>query len=285
MKTIFVGNRFRVLESVLQSDYEPLSIFAVKDSYLERELIARDIGYTRIESKPGLVAVLQDMDYDLLISNGCPYLLPISSLESGNRKFINIHPALLPEQRGPYAVNGALLYQHGAGATCHMMDDGVDTGPIISRVEIPYSPDLDLGMLYQLSFTAEVDAFTRAEARDFRPSGSFPPASVDSINFLRPDRTPELDLTAGLEDIFQLVRAFGIASQGVSIRFGGELFRVFDAEIVTNAYLLSKAADYQQNEVAYVYDNTLVLRKGDGFIKLKGVEGAAGRIPPGVLLE
>lgn len=285
MKTIFVGNRFRVLEKILNGNYEPLIIFAAGGSFLERELISRAIKYTRIGNKSGLVSMFRDMDYELLISNGCPYLLPVSRLDTGARKFINIHPALLPEQRGPHAINGAMLYQYGAGATCHIMDDGADTGPVISRVEIPYSPDLDLGMLYQLSFTAEVDAFTIAEERHFRPLDTPPQSGEKSICFLRQGEGPELNLTAGLEEIYYLIRAFGISSQGVTFQCSGKFCKVFDAEIVTNSYLLSKIAEYRQNEVAYVYGDTLILRKGDGFIKFKAIQGDLGHIHPGLLLK
>jgi methionyl-tRNA formyltransferase len=206
-------------------------------------------------------------------------------LDTGARKFINIHPALLPEQRGPHAVNGAMLYQYGAGATCHIMDDGADTGPVISRVEIPYSPDLDLGMLYQLSFTAEADAFTIAEARHFCPLDSPPQGGGESICFTRQGKNPELDMSAGIEDIYYLIRAFGISSQGVVFRCGGKFYKVFDAEIITNAYLLSRVAEYRQNEVVYVYGDTLILRKGDGFIKFKAIQGDLDRIHPGLLLK
>ena len=40
MKTIFVGNRFRVLEALLNGDYDLLAIYAVSGSFLERELIS-----------------------------------------------------------------------------------------------------------------------------------------------------------------------------------------------------------------------------------------------------
>lgn len=284
MKTLFIGNRFRVLEKMLKGNYEPLGIFAVRDSFLERELNSRAIEYTRIDSKAGLVSMLKDMDYELLVSNGCPFLLPVSRLHTGSRKFINIHPALLPEQRGPHAVNAAILYQYGAGATCHIMDDGADTGPVISRVEIPYSPDLDLGLLYQLSFSAEVDAFTLAESRSFRPMDTPAQSGREAISFSREEGKPELDLTAGLEEIYYQIRAFGISSQGVTFHYAGQSYQVFDAEIISNTYLLSRLDGYRQNEVVYVYDNTLVLRKGHGFVKLKAVQGDLDHIRPGLLL-
>ena len=285
MKTVFIGNRFGVLEKILGGDYGPLAIFAAGGSFLERELLSRAIEYTRVDNRSGLVEMLQAMDYELLVSNGCPYILPVSRLDTGSRTFVNVHPALLPEQRGAHAINAAMLYQYGAGATCHIMDDGADTGPVISRVEIPYSPDLDLGLLYQLSFSAEVDAFALAEARHFRPLDNPPPGNGESICFTRKAQPPEIDLDAGLEDIYRLVRAFGIGSQGVVFRHAGESCKVFDAEMITNAYLLSRADKYRENEVVYVYGDALVLRKGEGFIKFKGIQGSLEHIRPGLLLK
>lgn len=285
MRTIFVGNRFRVLEKILDGNYELLTIFAAGGSFLERELVSRAIEYTRIDNRSGLVEMLLDRDYELLVSNGCPYILPVSRLDTGSRTFVNVHPALLPEQRGAHAVNGAMFYQYGAGASCHIMDDGADTGPVISRVEIPYSPDLDLGLLYQLSFSAEVDAFTLAESRQFRPLESPPQGRGAPVCFARPEGGSVLDPGAGLEDIYRQVRAFGISSQGVRFHISGKVCKAFDAEIVTNAYLLSRCAEYRQNEIVYVYGDTLVLRKGEGFIKLKAIQGDLDDVRPGLVLE
>lgn len=52
-----------------------------------------------------------------------------------------------------------LLFDRSCGATCHIMDDNIDTGDIISRVKIPTTPDIEAGILYQLCFKAEVEVF------------------------------------------------------------------------------------------------------------------------------
>lgn len=49
-------------------------------------------------------------------------------------RVVNTHPALLPSFPGAHAVRDALA--HGVrvtGATCHWVDAGVDTGPIIAQ--------------------------------------------------------------------------------------------------------------------------------------------------------
>lgn len=46
---------------------------------------------------------------------------------------INLHPSLLPHNRGSYTPTWIILENAPAGATLHYIDDGVDTGPIIAQ--------------------------------------------------------------------------------------------------------------------------------------------------------
>ena len=47
------------------------------------------------------------------------------------------------------------------------MDDTIDGGPIISRVKIPFSKDLDVSLMYQLSFLAEKKVFHESFKENF----------------------------------------------------------------------------------------------------------------------
>jgi formyltetrahydrofolate-dependent phosphoribosylglycinamide formyltransferase len=57
---------------------------------------------------------------------------------------INLHPALLPSFPGAHAVAEALA--HGVrvtGVTVHLVDDGVDSGPILLQAAVPVHYDDD----------------------------------------------------------------------------------------------------------------------------------------------
>ena len=57
-------------------------------------------------------------------------------------RLINVHPSLLPAFPGTHAIRDAL--EHGvkwAGCTVHFVDEGVDTGPIISQAVVPVHDD------------------------------------------------------------------------------------------------------------------------------------------------
>jgi phosphoribosylglycinamide formyltransferase-1 len=74
---------------------------------------------------------------DLVVLAGFMRILPKSVVDALSPKIINIHPSLLPAFPGAHAVADALAA--GAeitGATVHIVDNGVDTGPVIRQTEV-----------------------------------------------------------------------------------------------------------------------------------------------------
>ncbi len=84
-----------------------------------------------------LLAKLKEMETDLVVLAGCLVVIPESIVNAYPNRIINIHPALIPSfcGKGYYGlkVHEAVL-ERGVkvtGATCHFVDAGTDTGPII----------------------------------------------------------------------------------------------------------------------------------------------------------
>lgn len=77
---------------------------------------------------------------DLVVSAG--FMKILGPVVLSNLRVINTHPALLPSFPGALGVRDALA--HGvkvSGCTCHWVDAGVDTGPIIDQRCVPVLPD------------------------------------------------------------------------------------------------------------------------------------------------
>lgn len=88
-----------------------------------------------------LLAEVQAFNADLVVLAGFMRILPGDFVNALTPYLINMHPALLPLYPGAHAVRDALA--DGAavtGATVHIVDEGVDTGPIISQVEVEVEP-------------------------------------------------------------------------------------------------------------------------------------------------
>lgn len=79
---------------------------------------------------------------ELVVLAGFMRILGPPFLERFPGRIINVHPALLPSfpgHNGPKdAIKGGVRI---SGCTVHIVDDGVDTGPIIAQAAVPVLPD------------------------------------------------------------------------------------------------------------------------------------------------
>lgn len=79
-----------------------------------------------------LFEALSSRSADLVVLAGFMRVLPPSLVRAFYPKLVNLHPALLPSFPGVDGIGQA--YRHGVkvtGITIHLVDEGVDTGPIV----------------------------------------------------------------------------------------------------------------------------------------------------------
>lgn len=79
---------------------------------------------------------------DWVVSAGFMRILGEAFVAAFPQHIINTHPALLPSFPGAHGVRDALA--HGVkitGGTIHLVDTGVDTGPIIAQYAVPVGDD------------------------------------------------------------------------------------------------------------------------------------------------
>lgn len=78
----------------------------------------------------------------LVVLAGFMRILPSSFIHAFPNRIINIHPSLLPKFPGLNTHQRALEAGESLhGATVHVVDAGVDTGPIIAQVSCPIEPE------------------------------------------------------------------------------------------------------------------------------------------------
>ena len=78
---------------------------------------------------------------DLVILSGFMKLLPPRVIEALGPNLINTHPAYLPEFPGAHGVRDALAAGvTETGASVILVDNGVDSGPIIAQRRVPVEP-------------------------------------------------------------------------------------------------------------------------------------------------
>ena len=91
---------------------------------------------------------LERLGVDLVVLAGYMELLSADLVARFPNRVVNVHPALLPSFPGLDAIGQALA--HGVkitGVTVHIVDAGVDSGPIILQRPVPVPPDRDRAAL------------------------------------------------------------------------------------------------------------------------------------------
>jgi len=267
---------------MIEQHLEIAAIFAAAGSFLEDELRRRRIAFTPIGDRTRLVDAIAALEFDVFVSNGCPHVLPVSALRRGDQRFVNVHPSLLPKLRGMHPVNGAILYDEPAGATCHVMVDAVDAGAIISQVPVGLAGDVDAGLLYQLVFLAEGEAFRRAHARAFAPLADVP--ACHGSYYSRRPADLQVDFAAPTADIVRRIRAFGVPTQGAYFDAAGGRIRVMSAAIVRSDLLDAQRSNYRHLEIIARYDDNLLIRHRDSFLLLERLSGDLSSLTAGDLL-
>lgn len=89
-----------------------------------------------------LLQLLQEQEIDLIVLAGYMRIIGKTLLSHYSNRILNIHPSLLPSFPGLHGIKDA--YEYGVkvtGVTVHLVDDGVDTGPIIAQEPVMILPD------------------------------------------------------------------------------------------------------------------------------------------------
>ncbi|MEQ8175023.1 MAG: phosphoribosylglycinamide formyltransferase [Syntrophomonadaceae bacterium] len=110
-----------------------------------------------------IVAHLQNREVDLVALAGYMRLVGTGFLKAFRHRLVNIHPALLPSFTGLNAQKQALEYGvRFSGCTVHIVDEGMDTGPIILQAVVPVWPQDDEDSLSQRILGEEHQIYWRA---------------------------------------------------------------------------------------------------------------------------
>lgn len=95
------------------------------------------------ERDNALLNLIKEEEIDLIVLAGYLSILPSGVIRTFKDRIINIHPSLIPKHcgKGFYGmkVHESVISSGDTttGVTVHFVDEGVDTGKVIERVQIP----------------------------------------------------------------------------------------------------------------------------------------------------
>tara|TARA_B100000315_G_scaffold159866_1_gene148390 strand:+ start:1221 stop:2189 length:969 start_codon:yes stop_codon:yes gene_type:complete len=213
---------------------------------------------------PDVMSDMESYKPDLIINNGMMFIYGQKIIKKF--KILNTHSGNLPFYRGRCAASWAIY--NGAdkyGISCHLIDEGIDTGPIISQEEIKiekndYVRDLLLKEKKLFPFLIK-EAIGNLNNQNFVPKlqnkyeGTFFPAlksEIDGIINWQQESTKR---------IFNKIRAF-------SFPYGGA-FTIKDGV----KYIISRAITPEENKFICAEPGLVLGESKDGGMKVSTIDG------------
>jgi methionyl-tRNA formyltransferase len=141
--------------------------YLAEDRILEGKSYASDEG----------LDLLRSLDLDYVVCVRFPYIVPPPVLEIPRVGVTNMHPALLPANRGWHTPTWAILDRTPYGGTLHFMTAGLDEGDVIHQKELQVLPSDTADSLYRRVQALELEIFR--EAWPWLASGSPPRTPQD----------------------------------------------------------------------------------------------------------
>lgn len=92
--------------------------------------------------EPEIIERLLAYKADVFVVVAYGRLLPPALLHGARLGCVNVHPSLLPSYRGPSPMQGAIAHgETETGVSIMLLDEGMDTGPILAASKIPLATD------------------------------------------------------------------------------------------------------------------------------------------------
>ena len=284
MRIVFMGTPefgVPVLRRLVLNDYQVVAVYtqpdrlagrgrretlsAIKRAALELNLpVVQPAGLKKTE----VVAELADFKPDVIVVAAYGQILPKAVLEIPEYGCINIHPSLLPRHRGASPVASAILAGDGfTGVSIMLMDEGLDTGPVLARAQIPVSDIDSTG-----SLTSKLSLVAAHLLQDVLPGwkkGQLKPQPQDeteaNYSGIITKESGEIDWHQPADVIWRQVRAFQ-PWPGCYTSWRGKRLKIIEAKPI------AEENDAAEGQVVAMAQGGFGIKTGDGVLEILVVQ-------------
>lgn len=242
----------------------------VKQYALDQGLDVLQPGHLRKE--PEAIEALRALAPDLIVVAAYGQILPPSVLEIPRFGCVNVHASLLPAYRGASPITAALLDgREETGVTIMLMDEGMDTGPVLAQATQTIRPDDTAERLGQRLARqgAEllVETLPRWLAGQIAPRAQADLPGAASVCSLVKKRDGRIDWTQPAVVIERMTRAYTPWPSAFTT-WQEEHFKIWEAAVLDGQTEPGRVVDTPEGPA---------VGTGDGLLLLKTVQPAGKR--------
>ncbi len=234
--TALVEGGYSVVAVVTQPDRPAGRGHELAPSPVKRYALAHGLKVLQPETlrPPEAVAELAAMQPDVIVVAAFGMILPPNMLAIPPKGCINVHASLLPRHRGASPIAAAILAgDRVTGSTIMLMDEGMDTGPILAQATMELRPDDTTGTLSERLARQGADLLAATLpmwlAGEIHPQ----PQPAEEATICRSLRKGQgqIDWTRPAVEIERMVRAYQ-PWPGAFTFWRGQLLKVLRAHVV-----------------------------------------------------
>ena len=220
------------------------------------------------------VEYLRSLAPDVMVVAAFGQILPASVLEIAPFGVLNVHASLLPRWRGAAPIEGAILAGDSVtGVTIMKMNEGLDTGPVLSMCEIPIGEEETAGelrvRLAAMGAELMMDVLPEYLGGRLQPQ----PQPEDGVTITRRIKksAAKIDWNKSAVELHRHIRAFS-PEPGAYTQCCGNRFKILRAQMIdTGDMPLGRPG------TVFEWEKMPVVVTGDGCLALLQVQMAGKR--------
>lgn len=288
MRLVFMGtpeHALPCLEALLEAGHEVVGVCCPPDRPAGRGRRPQEPAVKRLAAQRGLAVFqypslraadaqegLRALRPEALVVAAYGKLLPKEILGIPSLGSLNVHPSLLPRHRGPSPVVTAILEgDEVTGVTVMLLDEGMDTGPILAQREAPVreedtTPSLT-ARLFRLGAALLVEVLPRWARGDLQPRRQDEARATNTRLVRKEDG--QVDWRAPAVRIERRIRAYQ-PWPGTYTWWRGSLLKVLQAEALPGAVVGAEPG--QVVDLEGHQREPIVVATGEGLLLLQRVQ-------------
>lgn len=217
---------------------------------------------------------IKSREPDLIITAAYGKILPQRMLDIPKYGCINVHASLLPKYRGAAPVQYSILNGDDVtGVTIMKMDAGMDTGDILTQVEVPIDINDHTDTLMAKLADAGRDLLLDTIGDYIEGKITSIPQDTDKVTLTYPIKPEDavLDLNASARQVHDKIRALS-SWPGCSTVFNGKRIKIYDSRLEED-----DNEDAAPGEITKASKGDLKVKCGKGSIYILELQSEGGK--------
>lgn len=220
----------------------------------------------KVRENEALIEKIKEQKADIIVVAAYGQILPKEILDSAKYGAINVHGSILPKLRGASPIQHAILEGHEeTGVTIMYMDEGLDTGDIISTAKVPLKGKENSEELYEIIGNMGADLLVKTIAD----------IENENINRIKQDDskstlTKIIKKSDGKID-FQNENAVNIDRKvrgyypwpGTISKFKDSTMKIIKCEVIDK-----ESREFEPGEVTFASDDRIDIQCKEGIIRI-----------------